>query len=375
MSPSACFEASVAALNWDEEKLSVYGKNAADVKRALTAKRLTIEDFKALISPAAEPFVKEMAIRSYQLTRQRFGNGINFFVPLYLSNACANECLYCGFSVHNPIKRLILKEEQVEQEMRVLKKRKFDHILLVTGETEKVSMPYFERMLPLIRKQFSHISMEIQPLETSQYRRLRQMGLDAVLVYQETYHPGSYAKYHTRGKKRDYGYRLDTPDRAGRAGVHKIGLGVLLGLDDWRTDSVYLAHHLGHLKRHYWRSRFSVSFPRIRPCVGGIKPQSLLSDKQFMQLVSAWRLFDADLELTLSTRESADFRNRIIALGFTSMSAGSSTQPGGYVEAAAALKQFEISDTRSVEAMAGVVSQLGLEVIWKDWEPVLATSV
>ena len=363
------FSGALMSLDWQEMGKRVGSKTEQDVRRALAKSRLQFEDFMALVSPAAEAFLPQMLRRSQQLTRRRFGYGMGVFAPLYLSNTCANECSYCGFSMSNPIKRLTLNESNVSDEVKALKEKGFDNLLLVTGETSKVSMPYFKRMLPLIAPNFSHLSMEVQPLEVNDYKELRQFGLDAVLVYQETYNTTTYAKHHTKGKKADFNFRLDAPDRLGQAHIHKIGLGVLLGLDDWRTDSVLLAHHLRHLQKRYWRSRFSVSFPRIRPCEGGIQVKSEITDKQLIQLVCAWRLFDEDLELTLSTRESADFRNNVLPIGFTSMSAESKTQPGGYSESSKeALEQFEISDDRSIDEVSQLIKAHGLEVIWKDWD-------
>ena len=350
-------------------------KTEQDVLRALSKTKRDIDDFAALISPAAEAYLFEMVAKSEQLTLQRFGKTVSLFAPLYLSNTCANECTYCGFSMSNAIKRLTLDEGQIQSEIRAIKEKGFDHILLVTGETKKVSMPYFERMLPLFKPAFSQLSMEVQPLETSEYKQLQGMGLDGVLVYQETYRRKTYLEHHLRGNKSNFNYRLDAPDRIGKAGIHKIGLGVLLGLEDWRTDSVMMAHHLRHLQKRYWQSRFSVAFPRIRPCEGGIVPKSVISDRQLVQLIAAWRLFDRDLEMSLSTRESPEFRHHAVRMGFTTMSAESKTQPGGYADdSQEALEQFEISDERKVGEIAAMIRAQGREVVWKDWDPALSHS-
>ncbi|MBU1293545.1 MAG: 2-iminoacetate synthase ThiH, partial [Gammaproteobacteria bacterium] len=344
-----------------------------DVLRALSKDKLDVDDFAALISPAAEPYLLEMVAKSERLTLQRFGNTLSLFAPLYLSNTCANECTYCGFSMSNAIKRLTLNETQVGKEVAAIKSKGFDHILLVTGETNKVSMPYFERMIPLIKPHFSQLSMEVQPLDASEYKQLQGIGLDGVLVYQETYRRKTYLEHHLRGNKSNFNYRLDAPDRIGQAGIHKIGLGVLLGLEDWRTDSVMMAHHLRHLQKRYWRSRFSVAFPRIRPCEGGIVPKSIISDRQLVQLIAAWRLFDRDLEMSLSTRESPEFRHHAVRMGFTTMSAESKTQPGGYADdSQEALEQFEISDERPVAEIMAMIREQGREVVWKDWDPALS---
>jgi 2-iminoacetate synthase len=367
------FSEFVENVDWQSVTRSHEEKIEQDVLRALGKNKLNVDDFTALISPAAEPYLLEMVDKSEKLTLQRFGNILSLFAPLYLSNTCANECTYCGFSMSNAIKRLTLNESQVQKEVRAIKSKGFDHLLLVTGETNKVSMPYFERMIPHIKPYFSQLSMEVQPLDTAEYKTLQTIGLDGVLVYQETYRRKTYLEHHLRGNKSNFNYRLDAPDRIGQAGIHKIGLGVLLGLEDWRTDSVMMAHHLRHLQKRYWRSRFSVAFPRIRPCEGGIVPKSVISDRQLVQLIAAWRLFDRDLEMSLSTRESAEFRNHAVRMGFTTMSAESKTQPGGYADdSQEALEQFEISDERSVADISAMIRSQGREVVWKDWDPALS---
>lgn len=359
--------------DWQAVTQSHQEKNEQDVLRALSKSKLDVNDFAALIAPAAEPYLLEMVAKSEQLTLQRFGNTLSLFAPLYLSNTCANECTYCGFSMSNAIRRLTLNETQVGKEVAAIKGKGFDHILLVTGETNKVSMPYFERMIPLIKPHFSLLSMEVQPLDADDYKQLQGIGLDGVLVYQETYRRKTYLEHHLRGNKSNFNYRLDAPDRIGQAGIHKIGLGVLLGLEDWRTDSVMMAHHLRHLQKRYWRSRFSVAFPRIRPCEGGIVPKSVISDRQLVQLIAAWRLFDRDLEMSLSTRESPEFRHHAVRMGFTTMSAESKTQPGGYADdSQEALEQFEISDERPVAEIMAMIREQGREVVWKDWDPALS---
>ena len=367
------FSGFVEQADWQALTALHQNKSEQDVQRALSKTKRDIDDFAALISPAAEPYLFEMVAKSEQLTLQRFGNTVSLFAPLYLSNTCANECSYCGFSMSNAIKRLTLNETQLEKEVLAIKRKGFDHILLVTGETNKVSMPYFERMIPLIKPHFSQLSMEVQPLDASDYKHLQDIGLDGVLVYQETYRRKTYLEHHLRGNKSNFNYRLDAPDRIGQAGIHKIGLGVLLGLEDWRTDSLMMAYHLRHLQKRYWRSRFSVAFPRIRPCEGGIVPKSVISDRQLVQLIAAWRLFDGDLELSLSTRESPEFRHHAVRMGFTTMSAESKTQPGGYADdSQEALEQFEISDERPVEEIMAMIRQQGREVVWKDWDPALS---
>jgi len=364
------FSEEIKNYQWDDVRLSIYAKNGTDVQRALSKSRLDLEDFKALISPAAAPFLEQMAQKSQQLTLQRFGKTQQFYIPLYLSNMCSNICTYCGFSMHNAIRRTTLDMEQIENECLAIKKMGFDHILLVTGESErKVGVEYFKQALPIIKSHFSHISIEVQPLDQLEYEILIDYGVDSVLVYQETYNPVTYALHHLKGKKADFTYRLNTHDRLGKAGMHKMGLGCLIGLEEWRTDCFYVAAHLNYLQKKYWQSRYTISFPRLRPCAGGLEIKSVMDDKQLVQLVCAYRLFNPEVELSLSTRESEHFRDNILPLGITSLSAGSSTQPGGYAqEAEKALEQFEISDTRSPAEMAQLVKAQGYEVVWKDWD-------
>jgi 2-iminoacetate synthase len=210
--------------------------------------------------------------------------------------------------------------------------------------------------------------MEVQPLDVEDYSTLTCYGLNTVLVYQETYHKEDYRKHHPKGKKSNFRYRLETPDRLGQAGIHKMGLGVLIGLEDWRTDSFFTALHLNYLEKRYWQSKYSLSFPRLRPFSGGLEPKVEMNDRELVQLICAYRLFNEEVELSISTRESANFRNNIIKLGVTSMSAGSKTNPGGYSVAPESLEQFEISDERSPKEMANVIREQGYEPVWKDWD-------
>lgn len=360
---------------WRQRRESIYHKNENDVIDALGSSKCNLEDFKALISPAATPYLEQMARRSKEMTLQRFGPTIGLYVPLYLSNRCSNSCTYCGFSVGNKIQRTTLDSDQLTAEAKAIKKIGFDHILLVTGESpRKVGMDYFRQALAILKPYFSHISMEVQPLDTNQYRELSRLGLDAVLVYQETYHRQSYAEYHLKGRKTDFDFRLSSPERLGQAEIQKIGLGCLLGLEDWRSDAFHVALHLDYLEKRYWKSRYSLSFPRLRPCKGGFQPKSPVSERELLQLICAYRLFNPQVELSLSTRESALFRDNVMALGITTMSAGSSTQPGGYANIQQGLEQFSIDDDRSPKAVARMIKSKGYEVIWKDWEPALSAT-
>ncbi|ELB2105236.1 2-iminoacetate synthase ThiH [Vibrio parahaemolyticus] len=360
-------------LDWDDISMSIYAKTAQDVERALAKPKRDLEDFKALISPAAEPYLEQMAKLSYSLTRKRFGNTMSLYIPLYLSNLCANACTYCGFSMENRIKRRTLNRDEVEAEIDAIKRMKFDSVLLVTGEHEtKVGMKYFREMVPIIKQRFNYLAMEVQPLDQDEYAELKTLGLDAVMVYQETYHPKTYAQHHLRGNKMDFRYRLETPDRLAKAGIDKIGIGALIGLEEWRTDCFFAAAHLDYLERTYWQSRYSISFPRLRPCAGnvpasGLQPKSVMTDKQLVLLICAYRLFNPEVELSLSTRESPQFRDNVLQLGITSMSAASKTQPGGYATEEVELEQFEISDERSAASVEDMIRAKGFDPVWRDW--------
>ena len=355
--------------NWEATLESIYAKTASHVKSALRKERLSIEDFKALISPAARPFLEQMAQKSQEITKKRFGNTIQMYAPMYLSNECQNICTYCGFSMTNKIPRRTLTDTEILEEVAFLKRKGYDHILLVTGEANKnVGVAYLKNAISLIRAHFSNITIEVQPLDQDEYELLIQHGLYAVLVYQETYHRDEYKKHHPKGRKSNFDYRLDTPDRLGRAGIHKIGIGALFGLEDWRADSFFTALHLKYLQRTYWKTKYSISFPRLRPHSGGLQPKVEMTDADLVQLICAFRLFDEDVELSMSTRESEVFRNNIVTLGATSISAASKTNPGGYSVEPQSLEQFEISDERSTEDFVAMLKSKGLEVVWKDWE-------
>ena len=357
------------ACSWDDVQASIYNKTAKEVETALASSNRTLEDFKALISPAATPYLEQMAQLSHQLTQKRFGKTIQMFAPMYLSNECNNIFTYCGFSLDNKIKRKTLTAAEILQEVTVIKQHGFNHILLVTGESNHtVHVDYFLKAIEIIKPHFANISIEVQPLSQDEYEQLQHAGVYSVLVYQETYHKEKYKDYHLKGKKSNFYYRLETPDRIGHAGMHKIGLAVLLGLEDWRTDSFFCAMHLDYLQRTYWQTKYSIAFPRIRPAEGVDISNFHINDKELVQLLCAYRLLNEDVEISISTRESESFRNHLIKLGTTTMSAGSKTNPGGYSVDEGSLEQFEISDERTPEQVAAVISASGYEPVWKDWD-------
>lgn len=357
---------------WTEVKESIYSKTAIDVESALSKANLTLEDFKALISPAAGPFLEQMAAKSHQVTQKRFGKTMQLYVPLYLSNECTNSCIYCGFRHENETARVTLNEKQVLKEIEVIKAMGYEHILLVTGEHPKRNgCGYLQKMIQLIKPYFAQISLEVAPLDVEEYKILEKEGLYAVYVYQETYNPERYPIYHPRGKKANMRYRLDTADRLGEAGIRKVGLGCLLGLEDWRTDSFFTALHLNYLEKVWWRAKYSISFPRMRPFAGLYEPNSIVSDHDLLQLICAYRIFNEEVEISLSTREQPKFRDNMVKLGVTAMSAGSKTEPGGYAESNQELEQFKISDDRTSGEVTQMINSKGYEVVWKDWDECL----
>ena len=362
--------------SWTAVSERIYAKTGADVERALLNSSRSLEDFMALISPAAAPYLEQLALLSQQLTLKRFGRVLQLFVPLYLSNECNNICTYCGFSFDNKLRRKTLSPIELMQEVAAVKEMGYAHVLLVTGEAvQSVHTAYFKQVLELIKPHFALISMEVQPLDLEDYLELVPYGLNSVLVYQETYHREDYKKHHPKGKKSNFNYRLETPDRLGQAGIHKMGLGVLIGLEDWRTDSFFTALHLSYLEKRYWQSRYSISFPRLRPFSGGLEPKVAMTDRELVQLICAYRIFNEEVELSLSTRESVLFRDHAVKLGITAMSAGSRTNPGGYAVEPRSLEQFEISDERSAAEVAEMIRSQGYQPVWKDWDRCLVSRV
>lgn len=357
--------------HWDNIKEKLEKATLSEVMNSLQKKHKSLDDFLNLLSPAAAEKLELMASITRSLTQKRFGKTIQLYAPMYLSNECQNICTYCGFSLDNQLRRKTLSDTEIMVEASVLKSMGVNHVLLVSGEANKtVGISYFRNAVRLLNPHFAHISIEVQPLSEEEYSVLHQEGVHSVLVYQETYHQEVYREYHPKGKKSNFHFRLETPDRIGKAGIHKIGLGVLLGLEDWRVDSFFNALHIDYLQKTYWKSRFSVSFPRLRPAEGIIEPNFIMEDKDLLQLICAYRIWNEDLEISISTRENEKFRNHIISLGATAMSAGSKTNPGGYAVDKESLEQFETSDERSMEEIRNVIKKAGYDPVMKDWDSV-----
>lgn len=359
----------ISKIDLDKFTEIVDSRTDRDVERALSKSgRLDVMDFAALISEnARHHYLQEMAQMSVQLTRRRFGRTVSMYLPLYLTNLCSNRCRYCGFSSANKFRRTVLTLDEIKEECEAINALGYENILLVSGENERrAGMDYFRQVLPIVKEHAAYLQMEVQPLGTEDYAELKTLGLDAVSVYQETYHPACYKENHLAGRKMDMRWRMETPDRLGQAGIDKIGIGALLGLYDWKVDLCAVALHVLYLREHYWKSRISVSFPRLRPAAGAFEPQFPVSDAKLVQLICAWRIFDHELDLTISTREGAAFRDKIIPLGITAVSAGSSTEPGGYAHKGQNLEQWAVNDDRSVEEVVAALKRNHLEAVFHD---------
>jgi 2-iminoacetate synthase len=373
-----------------------------EARRSLGKSKLALDDFASLLSPAACELLEPMARRSQAVTRRRFGNVMRLFAPLYLSNECVNNCKYCGFSRNNPILRVTLSVEETRREAKALQAEGFRNILLVAGEHPKfVSRRYLVDCITALHGEFPSVSLEIGPMETEDYRSLVEAGADCLVVFQETYNRAIYGEMHTSGPKRNFEWRLETPERAYAAGFRRLGIGALYGLSDWRSEAICLAAHAEYLLRHCWKAQLTISLPRLRPCAGEFQPVTHISERDIAQLVCALRLFLPDVGIVLSTRERAEFRDGLFPLGITMISAGSHTEPGGYTGAGrehlhhtergrvvalatparekqaqdggtSATGQFEIADTRSSAQVAAMLRRLGYEPVWKDWDASLS---
>jgi len=371
------------------------------VTAALAQPEKSLADFAALLSPAAQQRLPELAAASQSLTRQRFGRVVRLFAPLYLSNECINNCAYCGFSRDNPILRVTLSVDEVVREARALAAEGFRNILLVAGEHPKfVAGSYLESCVRAVRQVVPSVSLEVGPMEAAEYEPLVRAGSDGLVVYQETYDRDVYARMHTAGPKRDFNWRLETPERAYAAGFRRLGIGALFGLAAWHLEAISVAAHAQYLLRHCWKSQVTISLPRLRPCAGEFQPPTTLADRELTQLICAMRLFLPDAGIVLSTREPARLRDGLIPLGVTLISAGSHTEPGGYTGAGrgnvhktergriraldasefaeaeqkprtSATGQFDIADERSAAEVAGMLRLKGYEPVWKDWDRAL----
>src|ERR1700761_6547764 len=352
--------------------------------------------FAALIEPKDGAALETLAAEAETLTRQNFGRTMRLFAPLYLSNECVNICKYCGFSRDNPILRVTLSVDQVETEARHLWAQGFRNVLLVAGEHPKfVSTDYLAQCVARLSSFIPALSLEVGPMETPEYLPSVRAGAEGLVVYQETYNRTAYAELHTAGPKKDFDWRLDCPERAYAAGFRRLGIGALFGLAPWQEEAMHLAAHVDHLLRHCWKASVTVSLPRLRPAAGQFQPRFDFDDRALVQTILALRLCFPQVGIVLSTREAPALRDQLVRLGVTMMSAGSHTEPGGYTGAGeesihqtqrgktvpviasegehlVATEQFAIADERSPAEVSARLRELGLEPVWKDWDPALA---
>ncbi|WP_027208025.1 2-iminoacetate synthase ThiH [Butyrivibrio fibrisolvens] len=350
---------------------------ARDVRNALDHDTCTIEDFKALLSPAAEPFLEEMAIKARSETGKHFGNTVYIFTPLYIANYCENYCVYCGFNCYNHIHRMCLNTEQIEHEMKVIAQSGMEEILLLTGESRSVSdVHYIGEACKLARKYFKNVGLEVYPLNTDEYKYLHECGADYVTVFQETYDTDVYESLHLMGHKRVWPYRFNAQERALRGGMRGVAFSALLGLSDFRKDALATALHLYYLQRKYPYAEMALSCPRLRPIINNDKINPMdVHEKQLCQIICAYRIFIPYVGITVSSRESSTFRNGIVKIAATKVSAGVSTGIGDHEskytgkesEDAKGDEQFEINDSRSLDHMYTDISDEGLQPVLNDY--------
>ena len=333
--------------------------------------RLTVMDFLALLSPAAEEHLEIIAQKAYQLTVQQFGRVILLYTPMYLSDYCTNNCTYCGFNITNVFTRKQLTLEEVEREAQSITASGLKHILILTGDAPKIAgVSYMKDCVGILKKYFASIAIEVYAMEKTEYQSLIQAGVESMTIYQETYNPRIYDQLHVAGPKKDYYYRLDAPERACQAGIRSVNVGALLGLDQWRRDGFFAGLHANYLQNKYSDVEVSISLPRIRPTMGNCETGLTVNDKNMVQMMTAFRLFMPRAGITLSTRENAEFRNHAIKLGVTKMSAGVNTAVGGHIESQENSGQFAISDSRSVAQMCEAILKLGYQPVFKDWQAI-----
>lgn len=344
---------------------------AKDVKAALSHEVCTVEDFEALLSPAALPYLEEMAQRAQKETRKHFGNSVYMFTPLYIANYCENYCIYCGFNCHNKIRRAKLNDEQIEEEMQAIAKTGLQEILILTGESKKMSdVEYIGRACQIARKYFKVIGLEVYPMNSDEYAYLHQCGADYVTVFQETYNSDKYETLHRAGHKRIFPYRLNAQERALKGGMRGVGFAALLGLDDFRKDALATGYHAYLLQRKYPYAEIAFSCPRLRPIINNdkINPKDV-HEPQLLQVITAYRIFMPFASITISTRECERVRNNVIRIAATKISAGVSVGIGEHIEGNDNVgdAQFEISDGRNVKEVFEAIESEGLQPVMSDY--------
>ncbi|MBF1161179.1 MAG: 2-iminoacetate synthase ThiH [[Eubacterium] sulci] len=343
---------------------------ASDVIRAIESDRCSLEDFKALLSPAAEPFLEQIARKARLETRKHFGNSAYFFTPIYISNYCENYCIYCGFNCHNKIKRAKLSMEEIHEEMKAIAETGLEEILILTGESRKASdVKYIGEACKIAKKYFKNIGIEVYPMNSDEYRYLRECGADYVTVFQETYNSDKYETLHLAGHKRIFPYRFNAQERALMGGMRGVAFAALLGLDDFRKDALGTGMHAYLIQRKYPWAEISISCPRLRPIINNanINPKDV-HEKQLLQIMCAYRIFLPFAGMTISTRERAEFRDNVVGLAATKISAGVSTGIGSHSESEdKGDAQFEIADTRGLEEIYESLKKRGIQPVMNDY--------
>jgi 2-iminoacetate synthase len=356
-------------MNLDQLETHMAAATGEQVERALARELLDEGDIAALLSPAAAPYLEDMARRAQGLTRQRFGRIMQLYAPLYLSNECVNRCRYCGFAQNLAIARVTLDLDAARAEAERVHAQGFRHLLLVAGEAPRtVDVVYLETIARELRPHFDSLSIEVGTFSLAEYQRLVAAGIDGLTLYQETYQPDIYRSVHPAGPKHDFARRLRAIENGGTTGFRTLGIGALLGLAPWRLDAFALAQHGRALAQRFWRSRIAVSFPRIRSHAGLRPPAHPVSDRELVHMICVLRLALPDAELVLSTREPARLRDHLMGIGITRMSAGSKTNPGGYGREQESGEQFAIEDTRTPAQLSQVLLDRGFEPVWKDFD-------
>ena len=357
-------------IGFNHERFADITKNASSsrVHDAIYNRRISHYDLLILLSEKAREALPHIAARAKELTIRRHGKIINFYVPVYLSNECVNNCVYCGFNSSRSIDRTTLDVREIELEFQSIKKIGFDNVLLLTGEfPETAGVEFIRQAIGLAKKYFTFVGLEIYPLSVTDYSVLVGEGADGLTVYQETYDYDTYMKMHGAGPKRDFWFRLESPERAAAAGFRKIGLGALLGLSDWKIETAMLALHLEYLQKKYWETEFTLGFPRLIPPAADFAAPLPVTDGDLIHMMCALRLFSPEAGFLLSTRENPSLRDNLIDLCVTQISAGSKTSPGGY-GARDSGEQFHVFDNRSLAEMVKVVKQKGYDPVIKDWD-------
>lgn len=346
---------------------SIY--TASDVKKALAKESLSPDDFKALLSPAAQPFLEEMAQRARQETRKHFGNSVYMFTPLYIANYCENYCIYCGFNCHNKIRRAMLTPEQIEEEMKTIAETGLQEVLILTGESRsKSDVKYIGEACKIASKYFKVVGVEVYPMNSDEYAYLHKCGVDFVTVFQETYNSDKYETLHLAGHKRIFPYRFNAQERAIKGGIRGVGFAALLGLDDFRKDAFATGYHAYLLQRKYPHAEIAFSCPRLRPIINNdkINPKDV-HEPQLLQIICAYRIFMPFANITISSRECARFRDNIIQIAATKTSAGVDVGIGAHSGEQKGDEQFEIDDARSVKEMYDMIKSKGMQPVMSDY--------